>query len=296
MGDLYPGEALQDQHVMVVGIGALGATVARKLAASGVGRLTLVDHDEVQPGNLMRHEARMPDIGLRKVSAVEKIIHETNPYVEVDIIKGSRLEATKLEACLSSLALSPKLIIVTVAIKAVDGQIDDLVRRSSVSIPVLHAWVVSQAQVLRSFVYIPGKTACFWCNSLYDRDAKEGRNDAYLTEPSVENQSFFETSCSSPAFPGAGNSNGLAAHVITEMGLDVLLGRLKEEESHWIFAGNRIHELDSEYPVSPLTISRRGFPPHPECPVCFEGWLGGIGTEAERNALLERVDRLRGQG
>ena len=43
----------------------------------------------------------------------------------------------------------------------------------------------------------------------------------------------------------------------SEMALDVLHDRLDEEESHWVFAGNRIRELDPAFPVEPLGISRQ---------------------------------------
>ncbi|RTR33721.1 HesA/MoeB/ThiF family protein [Shewanella atlantica] len=52
------GESGQDSlsscHVIVIGVGGLGSLVSHQLAAAGVGRLTLVDHDCVELSNLPR--------------------------------------------------------------------------------------------------------------------------------------------------------------------------------------------------------------------------------------------------
>ncbi len=45
---------LEDAHVAIVGVGATGAATASLLARAGVGRLTLIDRDFVEPSNLQR--------------------------------------------------------------------------------------------------------------------------------------------------------------------------------------------------------------------------------------------------
>lgn len=291
-GGLYATKDLDKAHVMVVGTGALGSPIARKLTAAGVGHVTLVEPDIFKPGNSVRHEARMPDIGKLKRTAMEQILYETNPYVEVQTISSTRTDDRQFERAVVVPEQAPTLIIATVAVRAVDGQIDEVARRANVPIPVLHAWVMAQAQVLRSFLYRAGQTACFWCNGLYARDRQEGEQNGYILEPAVTDEPFFETSCASPAFAGSGNANALAAHVIVEMALDVLHGRLPNEESHWIFAGNRVREVDPAFPVAPLTVGRRGFLPHPQCPMCFGTTLSPDLTEEQRGAYERELAQV----
>jgi adenylyltransferase/sulfurtransferase len=57
---LFPGigargqQLLAQAHVAIVGVGATGAAAASLLARAGVGRLTLIDRDIVEPSNLQR--------------------------------------------------------------------------------------------------------------------------------------------------------------------------------------------------------------------------------------------------
>src|SRR5256885_4069605 len=57
---LFPGigeagqEALLRSHVVIAGCGALGSFHATALAPAGVGRLTLIDRDYIEPSNLHR--------------------------------------------------------------------------------------------------------------------------------------------------------------------------------------------------------------------------------------------------
>ncbi len=58
---------LTASHVLIVGAGGLGCTVIPALAAAGVGRLTIIDPDEVELSNLHRQTLYTPaDIGQPK--------------------------------------------------------------------------------------------------------------------------------------------------------------------------------------------------------------------------------------
>jgi hypothetical protein len=62
---------LHGRRVAVVGVGALGSFIADMLARSGINHLTLVDHDVMMPGNVIRHLVGPDTVGLSKVDAVK---------------------------------------------------------------------------------------------------------------------------------------------------------------------------------------------------------------------------------
>lgn len=75
-------------HVVVIGIGGVGSWAAEALARSGVGRLTLVDLDQVAESNINRQaHALTPTVGQAKVDAMRDRIHLINPQCEVRCIE-----------------------------------------------------------------------------------------------------------------------------------------------------------------------------------------------------------------
>ncbi|HYM42417.1 MAG TPA: HesA/MoeB/ThiF family protein [Steroidobacteraceae bacterium] len=70
--------------VVVVGAGGLGCAVLPYLAAAGVGRLDIVDHDIVEESNLHRQPLyRMSELGQPKALAARVALAGLNPAVEV---------------------------------------------------------------------------------------------------------------------------------------------------------------------------------------------------------------------
>jgi molybdopterin/thiamine biosynthesis adenylyltransferase len=77
--------ALRNASVLVVGAGALGSPVAAYLAAAGVGRLGIVDDDDVELSNLARQPLHFtPDIGVPKAESAAAKLRFLNPEVVVE--------------------------------------------------------------------------------------------------------------------------------------------------------------------------------------------------------------------
>lgn len=76
--------AFQKAHVCVVGVGGVGSWVVEALARSAIGRLTLIDLDNVAESNINRQiQATTETLGKAKVSALAERIFQINPYCEV---------------------------------------------------------------------------------------------------------------------------------------------------------------------------------------------------------------------
>lgn len=79
--------AFANARVLVVGLGGLGSPVAQYLAASGVGRLDLVDHDEVELSNLQRQVIHnQATVGMDKVASAAQAIAHLNPSCQVQTV------------------------------------------------------------------------------------------------------------------------------------------------------------------------------------------------------------------
>jgi sulfur-carrier protein adenylyltransferase/sulfurtransferase len=79
---------LRASSVLLVGAGGLGSPAALYLAAAGVGRLTLVDFDVVDPSNLQRQVLfGESDVGRPKVVAAAERLRDLNPHVQVDPVE-----------------------------------------------------------------------------------------------------------------------------------------------------------------------------------------------------------------
>lgn len=74
---------LLTSHVVIAGCGALGGQLAVQLAQAGVGRLTLIDTDELTWQNVGRHVLGGEDVGKFKSSALAKAIKRRFPDAEV---------------------------------------------------------------------------------------------------------------------------------------------------------------------------------------------------------------------
>lgn len=75
--------ALRKRRVLLVGLGALGGTVATELARAGPAHLDLVDGDSVDPATACRQLAPVLFAGFSKVTALRALLQENNPHVEI---------------------------------------------------------------------------------------------------------------------------------------------------------------------------------------------------------------------
>ncbi len=77
-------ERLLASHALVIGAGGLGSSAVLYLASAGVGRITVVDHDDVDATNLQRQIAHTLDrIGRPKAESVREAVRAINPDVQL---------------------------------------------------------------------------------------------------------------------------------------------------------------------------------------------------------------------
>lgn len=90
-------------HVLVIGAGGLGSPAALYLAASGVGQLSLVDHDTVDLTNLQRQIAHTSArVGMAKVASAQLSLQQINPEITINALHERAQDARLHELVASS--------------------------------------------------------------------------------------------------------------------------------------------------------------------------------------------------
>lgn len=80
-------EKLSKSEVLVVGLGGVGAYAAEMLCRAGIGKMTIVDGDEVEPANRNRQlPALISNEGKLKAEIMAERFRDINPEIELKII------------------------------------------------------------------------------------------------------------------------------------------------------------------------------------------------------------------
>lgn len=88
-------EKLKQAHVMLLGLGGVGSYAAEALARGGVGKLTIVDNDDVAVSNLNRQlPALASTVGRAKTDVVAERLRDLAPDLQLEAINAFYLPET----------------------------------------------------------------------------------------------------------------------------------------------------------------------------------------------------------
>lgn len=120
-------ERLEKSHVLVVGLGGVGAYAAEQLCRAGIGRMTIIDADLVNESNLNRQlPALHSTLGHSKAEVMSKRLLDINPDLELTVynefIRDARTEeilsSAKFDFVVDAIdSLSPKVYLLFHAYK-----------------------------------------------------------------------------------------------------------------------------------------------------------------------------------
>lgn len=120
-------EMLKNAHVLVVGLGGVGAYAAEMIARAGVGRMTLADADVVGLTNINRQLLALHStLGRKKVEVLAERIKDINPAIQLTLcdrfVKDEEtyrlLDAAKYDYVVDCIdTLSPKLALIVAALE-----------------------------------------------------------------------------------------------------------------------------------------------------------------------------------
>jgi molybdopterin/thiamine biosynthesis adenylyltransferase len=167
--------ALRNASVLVIGAGALGSPVALYLAGAGVGRLGIVDDDDVELSNLHRQPLHFtPDIGQPKAESAVAKLRFLNQDIVVEAYR-TRIDETN-------------------AVGLVEGQdlvvdcSDSFETRYAVNaaccaagIDLVEGGAVGWSGLVMTIV--PGRTACYRCAFPVEPEDAQSCAEAGITGP-----------------------------------------------------------------------------------------------------------------
>lgn len=120
-------EKLANSHVMVLGLGGVGSFAAEFIARSGVGKMTIIDGDTVDPSNRNRQlPALATNHGQPKAEIMKERLLAINPELQLNVIQEFILPQNipsllnlKPDYCVEAIdSITPKLFFIRLALDA----------------------------------------------------------------------------------------------------------------------------------------------------------------------------------
>ncbi len=118
---------LKRAHVLVVGLGGVGAYAAEMVARAGVGRMTIADADTVNTTNINRQLVALHStVGRQKADVLAERLRDINPGIELTVVNRyirdeetyRLLDAARYDYVVDAIdTLSPKLALIAAALE-----------------------------------------------------------------------------------------------------------------------------------------------------------------------------------
>ena len=118
---------LRRAHVLVVGLGGVGAYAAAMIARTGVGRMTVADADTVSLSNINRQLVALHStVGLPKAEVLAARLRDINPAIELTTVEKyirdeetyALLDAARYDYVVDAIdTLSPKLALIAATLE-----------------------------------------------------------------------------------------------------------------------------------------------------------------------------------
>nr|WP_256558382.1 ThiF family adenylyltransferase [Halobacillus sp. A1] len=82
-------KSINESKILIIGAGALGSSVGELLTRAGVEKLGIIDYDNLEMGNLTRHNLLVTEVGRSKVEALANRLNKTSIHSKVTFYSGT---------------------------------------------------------------------------------------------------------------------------------------------------------------------------------------------------------------
>ncbi len=263
---------LKDKSVVLIGCGAVGGSIAVRLAQAGVGTIHCIDPDMLKWENIGRHVLGGEDVGEIKSKALTLRLRRRFPHLKFDCepslwqkVDGRKKVFSKAD-----------LVITTTGSWQAEGQLNDLARASTDFPPVLYGWVEAHA-VAGHAVLIPPGDACLACHF-----EPKGKPVHKVVSWNEVVQFRREPACGTFFQPFGPIELSFVNSLIADEALNALLERPKAAKwATWIASKDHVTKtggiwsnewIDSfDDPGEGARRIKREWPSNPNCKICGEG-------------------------
>ena len=219
---------LAGKHVIVAGCGSVGAPLAQQLAMAGVGRLTLVDPQNLVWANIGRYPVGSKFVGRAKTKALAEFLQENLPHLRIDGFVG-----TIAGYLGSGVDHAADLIVSATADWSAErvlnlDHIDGLI-----TCPLLFTWTEPHACAGHA-VYLPAAQPCLQCGFALGGDMR----DPVTKWPETAPTHLSEPACGAYFQPYGPVELMGTVSAAASLTLDALLKKL-DAATHRVWAGPR---------------------------------------------------------
>lgn len=252
-------DILKKASISIIGCGAIGSETADALSKAGIGRILLVDRDEMRAHNSIRHCLGIQEISFPKVFGMAKHLVLHNPFVDVDMEKA-RQQINILYNKIEDYLPEDNIGLSTIADDNIEAYLNEQAINEGRT--VFYCRALRGGKAARIFRVVPQKDACKACLSLYSKEDKAPfiniEEDQEL--PAITNE------CNNPVRPASAADLKIVAGIFSRIVIDYLQG-INTDKNHWIWSTESLEELKLES-SSHGFLHASNILPHPHCTIC----------------------------
>ena len=266
--------SLKKSSVLVLGCGAIGGSVARLLAQSGINNLTLVDHQSFDWPNVSRHILGASAFQKNKAIKLAETLRYDFPHLTG--IEGCQVEFGLSATDLINSLPSFDLIISATGRWEVDILLNDLQKSQADMPPVVYAWLEPRATAAHALM-IPQSSdsaACLCCGF-----KESGVSLLPVVNWPGDEPLLQEPTCGADFSPFGPVELTWAHALVSEIALGTLMQSVISPTCHtWIGQRNTVENAGGCWnpkwcgsigdPGQGGIVVRREWERSPDCPVC----------------------------
>lgn len=229
---------LRQRTIALAGGGAIGGPIAMELARSQLGRLRILDYDQLEAGNTVRWPLGITAVGFPKEAVLAMALAADHPYVDVEPFPRHlglprRVEDESELDLLDRFLDGADLLVDATAEDGIQHLLATLAHERG--LPQIYAWATEGAFGGVVARVVPGQSGCWLC-------LRHLINDGMIKPPFEATGTVQPRGCATPTFTGesfnlapiSAQATRVAARLLTEtepdIGNDVTVLALTEDD------------------------------------------------------------------